>query len=385
MAKIRLKRAYRFTDRHGKVRYYVRIPGQPAVALRGEPGSVPFMAAYHAAMKEVLDSSTAAARIPAGSVAAAIALYFNSADFLRLAPATATDQRRFLKRLAQSDRGGLPFARTETEDVEHLLAEKAATPHTAKNLLKALRAVAKVAVKLALIDKDPTIGVKVNAPTSATGFKMWSEDDIARFEAHWPIGSRERLAFALLLYTGQRRGDVIRLGRQHVREGSLELRQGKTKVIVTIPLHPELQVILAASAASQLTFLTTADEAPFSPNYFTNWFGHACREAGLPLGLSAHGLRKALCRRLAEGGCTVHEIQAVSGHVSLTEVQRYTKGVEQKRLAIAAMERVCKPPSLNLQTDVQGLDSKGKEQADVSLVWTRTSRTSPSASTARQR
>jgi integrase len=57
---------------------------------------------------------------------------------------------------------------------------------------------------------------------------MWNESDIAQFEEHWPIGSRERFAFTLLLYTGQRRGDVIRLGRQHAHGKFLELRQGKT-------------------------------------------------------------------------------------------------------------------------------------------------------------
>ena len=248
-----------------------------------------------------------------------------------------------------------------------------------------MRSVAKVAIKLAVIAKDPTTGAKVYAPTSKAGFKMWEESDIAQFEARWPVGSRERLAFALLLYTGQRRGDIIRMGRQHVRNNALELRQGKTGTSVAIPIHPQLKAVLASSATGQMTFLTTETGAPFSPGYFTNWFGSAVRAAGLPLGLSAHGLRKAMCRRLAEAGCTVHEIQAISGHVSLKEVERYTKGVEQKRLANAAMERVCKPVSPDLQTVVQGLESKREKLSHAGLVWTSTSRTSPSASTARHR
>jgi hypothetical protein len=54
-------------------------------------------------------------------------------------------------------------------------------PHAAKNLLKALRAVAKVAIKLAVIAKDPTTGAKVYAPSSEAGFKVWEESDIAQF------------------------------------------------------------------------------------------------------------------------------------------------------------------------------------------------------------
>jgi integrase len=383
MAKIHLKRTHHFTDRHGKVRYYCRVPGQKAVALHGEPGSLKFMEAYHRAMG--VEAQPASPRLSSGSIGAAIATYLNSADFQRLAAATQTDHRRILDALAKSPRGPLPFARMEGRDVELLLAEKSASPHVAKALLKAIRAVSKVAVKLAIVTKDPTAGIKVCAPTSDTGFQMWSEPDIAAFEAHWPIGSRERLAFALLLYSGQRRGYVLGIGRQHIRAGVLTVRQQKTGSMVTIPIHPELKAILAASKGQHLTFLTTEGGEPFSANYFTNMFGHAVRAAGLPLGLSAHGLRKAMCRRLAEAGCTVHEIQSISGHKSLKEVERYTKGVEQQRLAVAAMGRVCKPPSPDLQTGTQDLENKEEGIADVSLVWTRTSRTSPSASTARYR
>jgi integrase len=113
---------------------------------------------------------------------------------------------------------------------------------------------------------------------------------------------------------------------------------------VVIPLHPELQTILARSRAGHLTFLTTAADKPFDPGYFTNWFGGLCRAAGLPLGLSAHGLRKAMCRRLAEAGCSANQIAAISGHATLREVGRYTKAADQKRLARDAMEIVQRTP-----------------------------------------
>jgi integrase len=339
VAKIRLKHVHAFTDRHGRRRYYARIPGKAAVPLPGEPGSPPFMSEYHAATAH---APPLTARLRPGSIAAAIALYFNSADFAHLAAATRADRRRTLERFIKTEheRAALPFGRMEKQDVERILAKKAAAPHAAKGFLKALRAVAKVAVKLAVIADDPTTGVKFLTPASDDGFRMWEEEDIARFEAHWAIGTRERLALAVLLYTGQRRGDVVRLGRQHVKGGVLMVRQSKTGTVVALPVHPTLATILAASKTGQLTFLTTTNGEPFTPAVFTNWFGNACRGAGLPIGLSAHGLRKAMCRRLAEAGCTVHEIQAISGHASLKEIERYTKGVEQKRLAETAMQRV---------------------------------------------
>jgi integrase len=132
-----------------------------------------------------------------------------------------------------------------------------------------------------------------------------------------------------LLFTGQRRGDVIRMGRQHVHDNWMKVRQQKTGASLDVPLDPALQEILAATPTSNMTFLTTSHGQPFAAHHFTTWFRAACRQAGLPPGLTAHGLRKACCRRLAEKGCTPHEIAAISGHASLAEVARYTK-VESK-------------------------------------------------------
>lgn len=143
----------------------------------------------------------------------------------------------------------------------------------------------------------------------------------------------------LLLYTAQRRSDVVRMGRQHVRDGILTMRQQKTGAEVSIPMHPQLQAIIAATAKDNLTFLVTGAGKPFSPAGFTNWFRQCCNEAGLPKGCSPHGLRKAASRRLAEHGCSPHEIMAITGHKTLKEVTRYTAAVDRKRLAITAMSK----------------------------------------------
>jgi integrase len=169
------------------------------------------------------------------------------------------------------------------------------------------------------------------------GYATLSEHHIAAFERQHAIGSRARLALALLLYTGQRRSDVVRLGRQHVRNGVLFVRQQKTGTTSAIPVHPVLQTVLDATPGD-LTFLTTHDGRPFSPAGFGNVFRDWCREAGLPRGLSAHGLRKACCTRLAEAGCSEKQIAAISGHASLAEVARYTRAADQQRLARSAMD-----------------------------------------------
>ena len=185
---------------------------------------------------------------------------------------------------------------------------------------------------------DPTRDVRA-VRVKSDGYHSWTDDEIAQLEARHPIGSRARLAFALCLYTGQRRSDVVRMGRQHVRNGELLVKQQKTGAELSIPVDPDLQEIIAASVVGQMTFLTTEFGKPFSAAGFGNWFREQCDTAGLRH-CSAHGLRKAAARRMAEKGCTEHEIAAITGHASLREVQRYTKAADQKRLAAAAMQKM---------------------------------------------
>jgi integrase len=150
----------------------------------------------------------------------------------------------------------------------------------------------------------------------------------------------------MLLYTGQRRSDVVRMGRQHVKDGAIEVRQVKTKARLLIPLHAEL-AMLVRGETDRLTFLVTQAGVPFTANGFYNHFTAWAQEAGLPAGLSPHGLRKAAARRLAEAGCTAHQIASVTGHKTLSEVQRYTVAAEQADLAKAAMTRLQRAKSKN--------------------------------------
>ncbi|MGB8899053.1 MAG: tyrosine-type recombinase/integrase [Methylocella sp.] len=324
-------------DRHGKQRHYFRKAGLKRVPLPGPPSSAEFLAAYQAALagESAPRIEIGVSRSEPGSVAAAVVIYYQSMSFGSLGPATKQVRRRILDRF-RDEWGGNRLATLERWKVEDWLSEKIKHPHAAKHFLNALRAMMAVAIAAGLRPDDPTEGLKVRAPKSS-GFRTWSERDIEQFEARHAIGTRARLAFALLLYTGQRRGDIIRMGHQHVRDRSVAVRQQKTGAVLEIPLHPALAEAIAAHPAGQLTFLTTAAGKPFSAQGFTAWFRAMVREAGLPPGLSAHGLRKAMCRRLAESGCSANQIASISGHLSLREVARYTAAADQKRMAVDAM------------------------------------------------
>jgi integrase len=175
------------------------------------------------------------------------------------------------------------------------------------------------------------------------GYYSWTIDEVRRYEERHPIGTRARLALALLLYTTQRRSDVVRLGHKMAHDGWIKFTQTKNAnrkpIRLEIPILPELQrIINATTPLGTDTYLVTEFGNPFTVAGFGNRFRKWCDEAGLPH-CSAHGLRKAGSARLAELEASDREIMAITGHQTAKEVDRYTKGARQKKLAASAMEK----------------------------------------------
>jgi integrase len=160
--------------------------------------------------------------------------------------------------------------------------------------------------------------------------------EVAQFEAHHAIGTKPRLALALLLYTAQRRSDVIGMGKQHIGGDSIAVRQQKTDTPLMIPIHPELATILATVPRTNMTFLITERGAPFTAAGFGNWFRDQCNAAGLRQ-CSAHGLRKCAATRLANAGASNEQIKAITGHRSDSALAPYVKAADQQRLARQAL------------------------------------------------
>jgi integrase len=343
MTKIRLAYIQQLRDRHGRVRRYFQRRGSARLVLPGLPGSAEFMEAYQAALAghEVPRRETGANRSAPGSVSAAIAAYYGDSSFRdAFSPATQQMRRAILERF-RAEHGEKRIALLERPHIVKMLGAK--KPFAARNWLKTIRGLMRFAVEIGLRRDDPTDGIKPAKAPTTPGFHSWSEDEIARFEAVHEIGSPARLAMGVLLYTAQRRGDVLRMGPQQVRNGMITVRAQKTSrttgKVLLIPIHPALAELLAATPTEHLTFLTTKNGAPFTAAGFGNKFREWCDEAGLSH-CTAHGLRKAQCRRLAEAGCSEHEIAAISGHESLSEIRTYTRAAAQARMAQAAMQTV---------------------------------------------
>jgi integrase len=229
------------------------------------------------------------------------------------------------------------------QHMQTIINMKADTPFAQRNLLNTVRSVFEWAVGEGRVPDNPTLGVK-RLKVKTTGYRTWSEADIERFEAKYPIGTKARLAFGLILYTGQRRSDIVRMGPRHIHNGVLTVDQRKTEGTeeghVEIPVHPKLrQIIDATNVVGRETFLVTSFGKPYTSNGFGNWFRELCDKAGCP-DISAHGGRKATARRLADIGCSEKHVASILGHASSSEPGRYTKAADRKRLAREAMAKL---------------------------------------------
>jgi integrase len=334
MTSIRLPYVQEYRDRHGKARRYFRRPGFKRVALRGTPGSPQFMTAYEAAF--------AAERPPIGrkhndgTVGDLVVSFYRSAAFDNLKASSQRAYRKILDPLAEKD--GHRLVRDMPRRVAVSIIEEIGTtrPGAANLTLKVMRRLFAYAIKRDMRADNPFAGIE----TYKLGtYHTWTEAEIAAYEAVWPIGTRQRLAFDLLLYTGQRVGDVAAWRRSGVRNGEIHFVQEKTGAGLVIPVHSNLVMSMKACSTKGLALFGQENGRPISGNGLSAVVERGARAAGLPAKCVPHGLRKALMRRLAERGATTKQIASVSGHKTLKEVERYTAAADQARLARATIEQ----------------------------------------------
>ena len=344
---IRLKYVHAFRDRMGRMRYYFRRHGKRAT-LPGLPGSDEFMAAYAAQLREMPKQVEPRPKAAPGTFAALAIRYYGSPQYQSLSTTSRGNYRRVIDGFLE-EHGHRQAHQMTREHVDIIIGKMANKPGAGIILLKRLRTLIRYAMALGWTDRDPTAGVKAYRSKE---IHTWNEDEITAFEKHWPEGSRERLAFALLLYTGQRGSDVHRMLWTDIVGDTIRVAQQKTAAKLNIPIHASLSRLLAIANPDQATTLiATAYSKPFSVKGFGNMMSSAIRSAGLPRRCKPHGLRKAAARRLAEAGCSASEIMAITGHKTLAEVERYTRAAEQERLARQAIKRQSENKSGKLELD----------------------------------
>lgn len=338
----------RFNDRHGKERLRFRRTGWEPKTPDHKPGSVEFTQEYHEWLAN--GKAVRAGKVKPKSFDDLISRFYESTNWTRIKPTTQGTYRGELERF-RAKYGSRGAATMSAKNVDKLMAKMAGTPSAANNLKKRLSQIFDFAILLGWRKDNPAKAVR-SLKTTSKGYRTWQEPQIAAFEAKWPVGTMQRLAFDLALYTAQRRSDVRVMGPQHVKDCKISVQQLKTDKRLRIPIHPKLRASIAATASGHLAYIVTGKGLPYmTNNSFGMWFMRACRDAGLE-GYAMHGLRKAASRRMAEMGLSNQLIKSITGHSSDAEVARYTREAAQEHMADEAMRVL----STRLEADLSNPD-----------------------------
>jgi integrase len=330
---------HEYKNRHGTIVHYLRRPGHKKVRLRVPEGVLPwsprFMAVYDAALAETPAPQTIGRLVP-GTVNAAMAGYLPMFG-KGLAKSTQRNRHAILERFREQH-GDKRVAMMHTTALQNILNSK--SPAAARNWRRTLRGFIDYCLAQNLIKVDPLAGIKL-VQLKSKGHHPWEAVECDQYEARHPLGTRPRLAYELLLQAGQSRCDVVRMGRQHIRNGLMTMTRQKTGVAFNVEVMPRLQAAIDAMPGDKnLTFLVTAQGKPFTAAGFGNWFRDRCNEAGLPARCTSHGLRKAAATYLAEQGATDHQLMAWFGWTSISQAQGYTKAANRKRMARSAAKLI---------------------------------------------
>jgi integrase len=333
---------HREVTRHGRVVWFVRIDKGPRTRIRAEYGSPEFKAAYEAALAG--KEAPGAVKFNARTLGWLIEQYRDSAAWAKLSSATRR-QREGILRAISATAGKEPIGSIDKATVERGIERREDRAHAARHFLQTMRGLFQWAVKAKHADADPTRDLKTIRPQT-DGHTPWPDAWCELFEARWPVGTRERLAYDVLLYTGLRRGDAVRLGRPHIKNGIATIRTEKTGEIVTITILPPLQASIDAGPAGELTFIAGERGRPMSKEAFGNWFRDACRTAGVAG--SPHGLRKAGATRAADNGATEAELEALFGWRGGHMASLYTRQANRAKLARGSADKLLTERDANI-------------------------------------
>jgi integrase len=334
MANLKLKYVNEYRDRNGKLRRYFR-KGAIRGTLPGEVGSDEFMTAYRAYLAE--KPQMAKRTLHEDSLAKLIVDFYGSRLFTDRKASTRQLYRYALDPVSKEHghRSASTMTAENAEKIINKIGQK--RPGMGNLTLAVMRRVMQFAVKQKLRKDNPMLGID---HFEVGEHHTWTDAELKQFEKKWRLGTRQRLAYALLLYTGQRVGDVAKMNRADVSDGLVHVVQQKTGAELYVPIAPELAAAMKACPAKGLTLIGDAAGRPLKRAALSALMRAAIKGAELPPRCVAHGLRKAAMRLLAENDATDKQIASISGHKTLKEVERYTKAADQKKLARAGMDKL---------------------------------------------
>lgn len=336
MPRIKYPYLQREKTRHGVWVWYVRIDrAAPRIRIRGDYDGEQFKAEYLAAIAAA-PAMVKPAAAHKGSMQWLVDRWRESSDWHMTAKSTQRQRENILVHVLEKS-AGFPFAKVSDSDILAGRERRMKTPFAANNYLKTMRALFGWAKEAKLVNINPAAEVAFLSRKTG-GHEPWTAEDVARYAARWPLGTRQRIAMEVLLWTGLRRGDAVRLGRQHIGgDGVARLKAEKTATALYIAIPAPLREAIDAGPVGDLTFITGAGGLPLAKESFGNYFAGWSRAAGIMK--SAHGLRKMAATAMADAGATEMQLQAAFGWVTNHQSSVYTRTASRERLAKEAGEK----------------------------------------------
>lgn len=318
--------------RHGKVVFYFRrTAGAPRIRLP-DITAPDFSSAYAAALA---GSPVPAPQAQSGTLAWLVEAYKRSAHWANLKPSTRAMRDGVLQRVVR-EAGHVPFRAIGRKHINEAIDRRKG--NAGNNFRKIMSQMFSWALSVDLVTDNPAANA-TRHKVKSDGFHTWTVDEVRRFHARWPVGTRERLAMDLALFTGLRRSDLTVVGRQHVREGVITIRTEKTGAVVHVPIFSLLQTSIDAAPTGDLTFIVSSRGRPFGDaESLGSWFTKACKTAGVPGRL--HGLRKAGATIASDAGATTPQLMAMFGWKTMAEAELYTRQADRKRGAAVTAEHI---------------------------------------------
>ncbi len=285
--------------RHGKIIWYVRIGHGKRIRIRGTYGTQEFVDNYKSALAElqgIIPPKPKIGKLIEGSFAWLLKQYFNSSNWHSLSKVTQKQKELILMKVCDSI-GNIPYQAIEKKHIIAGVERRKETPAMARDFLQSLNGLFNWAIDQGLLENNPALGVKRPALHNKDGFAVWTEEDVEKYYQCWSHGTHERVWIDVLLYTGLRRGDAVRIGWKDVKNNIIHLKTEKSKfqTDVFLPILPELAKTLETGPIGEETFICGKEGKKLVKESFGNLFREACNVAGIKK--SAHGLRKLAAKR----------------------------------------------------------------------------------------
>lgn len=313
----------------GRTYYYFRRAGT-VTRLPDNPDSPEFDRAYWALRS---DRQT---RVSKTTFDALITSYYQSPKFRSLKPGTQREYRRTLE-LIREKNGKRDFTQLKRRDVIAARDAYSDTWRKANAMVEMISVLAKLAIELEWITTNPASGV---SKLTGGSYEAWPDEKLEDYERHCNTYclTTERTVYELCIGTGQRIGDVCQMRWDQFNEGYMDVLQEKTGAVLTIYCPERLRTHLEGLPRQGRYILAKSLAEPIGKRRVQQMIRRVRSKIDAD-NLVIHGWRYNAAKSLAEAGCSDTEIQAVTGHKTLTMVMKYRQQANQRKLSKSAQER----------------------------------------------